>query len=492
MENIGKKVKHGIKWQFVTNIFGQAIYLINGVVLARILGPKDFGIYGMSLVLSNFIFMFWNLGLNAALIQRKELEKKDLDTAFSLSIIMGLTCFIIVWFLAPFLAVFFKEPLACTIARIIGITFIFYALDRIPTALLMRNLRFKENTLVGLANPIIYGLVAIPLALSGFGPLSFAWGVVLGTFAVVLGRIILGLKLFQWRPKPVINRESTKHLFGFGVYIMLSDVLNYCFWNLQRIIAGRYFGATDLGYLTRSSNLSVMPLHKVHANVGTVLLPGFSGIQDNKEKIKNWFRKFTFFTYSIIAPPLLFMIFFPKILIVGVFGAKWAPSSPLLMWLALAVLISASTMYINNILQAIGKPKLSFYVSFIRLIPFTILLLLSVKWGIKGIAMVLFVDSIIAILCYVIAAQTHKTISFMDIIISSWEPILVSFVSCALVYILKPLITNMPLNPEMQLLAIAILFGTILLPYYLLRYFKKSFIVYLGFDIRKVAAITSN
>ncbi len=172
-ETIAKKVKHGIKWQFVTNIFGQIIYFVNGVILARILSPKDFGIYGMALVLSSFVFMFWNLGLNAALIQRKDINKNHLDTAFTLSILMGITCFVIVWFMAPFLASFFKEPIVAKIARIIGLSFIIYALDRVPTALLTKNLHFKVITLTGLANPVIYGLVAVPLALLGFGPIRY-------------------------------------------------------------------------------------------------------------------------------------------------------------------------------------------------------------------------------------------------------------------------------------------------------------------------------
>ena len=86
----------------------------------------------------------------------------------------------------------------------------------------------------------------------------------------------------------MMDKESARHLLGFGVYIMMTDILGYFFNNLQNIITGRYFGASDLGYFTRASHLSFMPLQKVQENVGNVLLPAFSGIQDNKERmIKN-------------------------------------------------------------------------------------------------------------------------------------------------------------------------------------------------------------
>ena len=489
MENIGRKVKHGIKWQFITNILGQAIYLANGIILARILTPRDFGIYGMALVLSNFVFMFWNLGLNAAIIQRKDIDKKHLDTAFTLSILMGVTCFAIVWFVAPVLALFFKEPQVCKIARIVGLTFIIYALDRVPSALLNKNLHFKEVTLTGLANPIIYGLTAIPLALLGFGPISFAWGIVLGAFGVMLGKIIWGLKLFSWRPNPIIDRRSARHLFGFGVFIILSDILNYFFINLQRIMAGKFFGAVELGYFTRANNLSFMPLQKVQTNVTNVLLPAFSSIQDNREKIRSWFRKFNFFTYAIISPPIIFFIFFPNEFISGVFGEKWLLSAPLLIWMSASVMLSACYIYLQNIMKALGKPHLPFMINLAIFVPFVGLLLLSAQYGILGIAIALFITSFLGLACNVSVLQFHRILSMRDILLSSIEPILISLGACLLALPVKSYILNINFIPEIKLIIIGSVFIIILTPYYIFRYFKKSYVKYLEFDIKEVMKI---
>jgi PST family polysaccharide transporter len=489
MQEIAKKVKRGIRWQFITNILGQAIYLVNGVILARILNPRDFGIYGMALVLSNFIFMFWNLGLNAAIIQRKDVDKKHLDTAFTLSILMGITCFVIVWFAAPLLAMFFKEPVVSRIARIVGITFIIYALDRVPSALLNKNLHFKAIALTGLANPVIYGLVAIPLALLGFGPISFAWGIVLGAFGVMLGKIIWGLKLFPWRPNPMIDRKSAKHLLGFGVFIILSDILQYFFINFQRIIAGRFFGAIDLGYFTRASNLSILPLQKIQTNVRNVLLPAFSGIQDNREKIRNWFRKFNFFTYAIISPPIIFFIFFPGEFISGIFGEKWLPAAPLLIWMSASVMLSASYMYFQNIMKALGKPHLPFAINLGVFIPFVILLLVGAKHGILGVAIALFAATIIGFISNVSVLQFNKILSVKDIAISAIEPILISLGACLITFSVKSCVLNTQFISEVKLIVIASIFGIILLPYYIFRYFKRSYVNYLGFDIKKVIKI---
>jgi len=485
-EHLSRKIKHGIKWQFITNLLGQAVYFGNGIILARILSPKDFGIYGMSLVLSDFVFMFWNLGLNAAIIQRKEISKKHLDTAFTLYIIMGVACFLITWIFAPLLAVFFKEPIVCSISRIIALTFLIYALDRIPTALLTRGFNFKVITLTGLANPVIYGLVSITLAILGFGPVSFAWGVVLGTLGVSIGKIIIGLRLYSWRPTIIVDKKCAKHLLGFGVFIMLADIANYFFGNLQKIITGKFFGAVELGYFTRSYNLSLMPLQKVQANVSNVLLPAFSGIQDNKEKIRNWFRKFNFFTFSIISPPMIFFIFFPNDIIVGLFGSKWSASSPLLVWLSVSVMLGSSGLYCQNILRAIGKPHLPLIISVIVFVPFVLLLLIGSTWGILGIAISLAISSFIGFVSYILVMRINKILTVKDILISSVEPILVSISASGPVFLIKPFIYKKDFIPEISLVFMVCIFVTFLLPYYLIRYFKKNFISYLNFNIKEV------
>ncbi len=395
MSVIAKKVKHGIKWQVISNIAGQSIYFINGIVLARVLSPKDFGLWGMSQLISNFAFMFWDLGLNSAIIQKKDINDNDLNTVFSFCLITGFVCFAFIWFAAPFMAGFFKEPIIVLLARLLGVLFLIYALDRVPTALLSRDLHFKKIGIVGIVNPAIYGAVTIPLALLGFGPKSFAIGLLAGTMVMAFMRVYWGFKLFSWRPKILIDKLAAKQLFGFGIFVTMTNIINYFLGNLQRIITGKYFGAIDLGYLERATTLGAMPQQKINASIGGVLLPAFSNIQDDKKKIKVWFQKFNFFTYAIIAPVLILFIFFPKEVIAGLFGQKWIPSSPLLQWLSAMVLVTASTMYFTNIISAIGKPHIIFTISTLRLIPFIILLLFSIKWGIHGVVIAMFLNGLI-------------------------------------------------------------------------------------------------
>jgi len=489
VRHLSRKIKHGIKWQLITNLSGQAIYFINGIILARILSPKEFGIYGMAQIISNFTFMFWNLGINSAIIQKKNVTEEDLETAFSISFIMGIVSFVIISASAFYLAGFFKEPIVAPLTLLIGTTFLIYAFDRIPSALLGRNLQFKQTSLIGLANPVVYTLVTVPLALLGFGAFSFAWGIIAASLTMMAMRIRYSIKFYQWRPRFKIHKGSVKPLLNFGLFVTFQSLINFTFSNLQRVLTGKYFGAEDLGQFNRAANLSNMPLSKISENVGVVLMPAFSSIQDRKAKIIDWFKKFNFFTYCIISPFLFFCLFFPRETIEGIFGTKWLPAAPLLFWFSLASFFSVSDIFFFSILNGIGKPHTNFYVRLILLFPFIGSVLFSLRWGLNGVVVVLFLNSVLLFICSVFLLQRYKLVTFYDYFLSCFEPILVSgIVGFMMVCIFK----NGGIflcAPELKIILLATIFMLIITPYYLFRWYKKSFITYLNFDLKEVVKL---
>lgn len=489
MEGITEKIKRGIKWQFTTNLLGQAIFFLNGVILARIMEPKDFGIYAMSQVLTGFIVTFWNMGLNSALIQKKEINDSHLNTVFSISLLMGLLCFTVTWLCAPLLASFFHQNELIILTRISAFAFIINSLDRIPSALLSRNLKLKENSIVNLASPIIYPLVAIPLALNGFGPLSFVYGVLAGAFGMMSIKLYWGFTLFKWKPKLEFKIKEAKELLSFGIFSALANITDFFANNIQQILTGKFLGAVELGFYNRGSNLSYLPAEKVNANVSSVLLPGFSKIQEDKHKIRDWFRKFNFFTYAIISPILLTFIFFPHEVIIGIFGIKWAAASIVLQWLSVSAILNASNVYFSNIIQSVGKPHFLFYINLVKLILLTLGLSIGLHWGIKGICIVLAIQGLLSLLINLFVHNSTGLVFASDFLLSVIEPVCISVlsgISASLLYHLFPL---PGVIPEIQLCYICTLFSAFILSYYSYRWFKNDKISYLGFSLKEIVKI---
>ncbi len=483
MSSLSSKIKYGIKWQAIFSMASQVLYFINGVILARILGPKEFGVYGMAQVVSSFVWMFWQLGLNAAIVQRKDINEKHLQTAFTISVIMGFLCFGITWISAPFIANFFKEPQVRILTRIIAFTFIIYSFDRIPSALLSRNLKFKEAAIPGLLNAILYPVVAIPLAIIGFGAQSFVWGVIAGALGMVGVRYYWLFKYFSWRPQILIDKKSAKELLSFGIFLTLTNILNFFLWNLQKIITGRYLGASELGYLNRAANLSAMPLQKLNTTVGNVLLPAFSKIQEDIDRIRDWFRKMNFFSYTLAAPFLIFFAFFPDCFIATIFGTKWIPAAKLLIFTSFNTLLGIPNFYWINIINSKGLPYMVFYMNLVRLPIFLTSLFIGVKFGIKGVVIALSVDAIIKLIFTLFVLHKYIGLYVKDFIISIFEPVGISLLFAIILLFLRYTILS-TIAYWGQLLCLSFLFFVSIFIYYFYRWKYNSHIDYLHFDIK--------
>jgi len=483
---LAKKIKHGIKWQAIISVASQVIYFINGVILARILGPKEFGIYGMAQIVSSFVWMFWQLGLNAAIVQRKEIDRAHLDTAFTISVVMGIICAIITWFSAPFIADFFNEPKVIPLTRVIALTFIIYSLDRIPSALLGRELRFKEAAIPGLLNAFLYPIVAIPMALMGFGAMSFVWGVVAGAVGMLLVRYYWLFKYFDWRPRIGFDKKSAKDLLGFGVFLTLTNILNFFLWNLQKIITGKYLGATDLGYYNRAANLSSLPLKKIYSLVGSVLLPTFSRIQDNHEKLRDWFRKFNFLTYVVISPPLIYFMFFAKPFIYFVFGDKWVESAWILRFTSFWGLLSIPTFYWTNMLNAKGHPNVLFGINVIRLPVLAVSLFVAIRYGLKGVVYTIFGNSIFTFLLFVYSVKRFISLPFRDHLISLFEPLVINTIAAVMGWLVGSVISS---NELVSFFLGTALFSGVVLMYYIVRWFKYPYLGLLKVNVRELVRV---
>ncbi|WP_456325499.1 lipopolysaccharide biosynthesis protein [Desulfonauticus submarinus] len=481
---LSKKIKHGIKWQAIISVFSQVLYFVNGVILARILGPKEFGIYGMAQIISSFVWMFWQLGLNAAIVQRKEIDRSHLDTAFTISLFMGIICAILTWVSAPYVAHFFHEPKVVPLTRVIAITFVIYAFDRVPRSLLGRNLKFKEAAIPGLLNAIIYPLVAIPLALKGFGAMSFVWGIVAGAMGMVFLHYYWLFKYFDWRPRIYFDKKSAKDLLGFGVFLTMTNILNFFLWNLQKIVIGHNLGAEELGFYNKAANLSSLPVGKINSVLGNVLLSAFSKIQDDVNKMRDWFKKFNFLAYSLVSPFLIFFLFFPDVVILSLFGIKWKGSIWILRFTSIWSLIGLSGMFWVNMINAKGKSNVLFVMSLIRLPVLFFILSIGLKLGIKGIIYGLLLNSILTFVMFLFVVIKIVKICFYDFLFSVIEPVSLN-VSIGIVdyFLWKCLFPVSSYSLYIQLLLIVGFYVCCLFLYFLFRK-NNPYVAYLGFNLK--------
>jgi O-antigen/teichoic acid export membrane protein len=188
---------HASKWNIGLSLIGQTLQFIFSVVMARLLVPGDFGVFGMAFVFIVFLQLFSQFGMGSALIQKTNLREEDLSSVFWLNLATGIILCVFFAASTPFIAIFFNQPILKKMGYLLSVGFIISAFSIVQGTLLAREMCFKKLSIAWLVSLFFSGISQIFMALAGFGVWSLVWGyIILGA----TNAILLWCNS-EWRPK---------------------------------------------------------------------------------------------------------------------------------------------------------------------------------------------------------------------------------------------------------------------------------------------------
>jgi O-antigen/teichoic acid export membrane protein len=402
--NLTKLTVFGILWTGISRLSTQLFRFVIIVILARLLTPEDFGIVGLAAIFLGFITTINELGLSAAIIQRKEIDEIHLSTTFWASVIMAIILFIIVILASPFVADFFQEDIVQPILIVTSIGLIIGTFTVVHHALLEKSLSFKKIAIAEVCAAVVSGMVSVFFAFSGYGVWSLVFGGLAGSFisVVILWRIV------AWRPELRFSFARFKELFGFGSHVMGSRVLNYIDSNMDYLVVGKLLGTSALGYYSFAYHLMMFPLNRVSTMVTRVTFPAFSTIQDDNETLRKGYLKVVRYISLITFPMLAGMFVVAPEFVVVVYGAKWAPMILPLQILCLAGALKAVGTTVGSVLLSKGRADIQFKWNVFTAIVVPIAVILGANYGIAGVAAAITVMTVL--LFPIIQMITNKLI----------------------------------------------------------------------------------
>ena len=388
-ETVGADKRHlreravkGVMWTGTSQVVTQLLQFSFVIVLARILSPKDFGTVGMALIFTGLISMVNELGLAAAIIQKKEIKEDHLSTAFWSSVSIGILACLISLVAAPFVASFFKREILEKIVMVLSAGFVLNSLGVIHKTIFHKNLDFKRISIVEMLSVLFYGMTSITLSLLGFG----VWSLVSGYLVSSAAEVLLFWLFLNWRPKLIFNISSFRELFGFGINVWFFNFINYGRENIDYFAIGRFLGATPLGLYTLAYTLANLPRRKLSTIITRVTYPAFSKIQDQNEMLSKVYVKTVSFISFITFPLLAGLIVIAPEFIRTVYGTKWMPMVLTLQLLCVAGMLYSIGTTVGSIYLAKGRPDLQLKISIVALICLAIFVFIGVRFGVNGVA----------------------------------------------------------------------------------------------------------
>lgn len=390
--SLKQKAVSGLLWSFIDNSANLGITFIVGIILARLLGPKEFGLVGMIGIFIAISSSFIDSGFATALIQKKNCTEKDFSTVFYFNLAMGISLFWILFFSASYISHFFNEPQLKTIVQVLGIVLVIDSLTIIQRIILTKRIDFKLQTKISIVSSIISGSIGITMAYKGFG----VWSLVSRQICQTTTNSLLLWISNRWKPLLVFSKESFLQLFFFGYKLLISGLIDTIYRNSYYLVIGKYFSAQELGFYARADQFRNLPSSNLQNIVGRVSFPVLSSIQDDIPRLKEAYIKLIKSSMFITFILMLGMAAITKSLVLSLLGDQWEPAIIYLQLLCFAGMLYPLDALNLNMLQVQGRSDLFLRLEIIKKILAIPIILIGIEWGIEAMILGMIVNAFIS------------------------------------------------------------------------------------------------
>ncbi len=388
-EELREQTITGMIWSFIERFGSMLLQFIANIILARLLTPNDFGLIGMIMVFIAISNTLVDSGFSAALIQKKEVTQKDYSTIFFLNIILSVFLFGLLFVTAPMIADFYHQHQLIYMLRILGVILILNAFNIIQNTQLIRKVDFKKIAKINVVATFLACLLAIVLALKGFG----VWSLVVQMIAIAFLKSLFLWIWNTWRPSFIISLNSLKTLFGFGSKLLFSALLDTLYNNLQSLIIGKVFSVRDLGFYSQAMKLSDVPVSSLSGVVTQVTFPVFAKLQNDLVKMKSAVQKSLKSLVFVNFPLMVLLIIIAKPLFIILFTEKWNEAIPYFQILCLSGMLLTMHVTNLNILKATGRSDIFFKLEIVKKVIGISALFIGIQFGIMGMLYAMVVTS---------------------------------------------------------------------------------------------------
>lgn len=341
----------GIGWSSIDSIANQGITFLVGLVLARLLGPEEYGLIGIITIFVNLFNTIVDSGFSNALIRKKESTEDDYNTVFITNLVLSVVLGISLFLSAPIIAKFFKQTALIPISKVMSTIVVINAFAIIQRTNLVKKIDFKTQTKASLISSLSSGAIGIIMAVMGYG----VWALVGQQLSRQLLNTISLWFYNRWIPKMRFSKKSFKELFSFSWKLLLSQLITSLWNEVNHIVIGRCYSSQALGQYTRSHQFASIFSSNLTSIIQRVSFPVLSSIQDEKERMKQAYRKIIKITMFVAFCCMFVLAAVSKPLIYVLIGEKWDEAASYLPLLCFMLVLYPIRAINTNMLQVCGR-----------------------------------------------------------------------------------------------------------------------------------------
>ncbi|OGM33240.1 hypothetical protein A2803_00110 [Candidatus Woesebacteria bacterium RIFCSPHIGHO2_01_FULL_44_21] len=404
-----RKTLWGVTWVGAFRALTRFIAFVRTIVLARILSPAQFGIFGIASLTITFLEILMETGINVVLVQKKKGINEYLNTAWVVSILRGCLISLILVVLAPFASSFFNSPESRNLVYLISLVSLIRGFINPAIVRFQKELRFGTEFWFRFVVFAVDSGVAVLVSLVTQSSVGIVWGLIAGA----LLELVMSFVFVSPRPSLEFNSVKLREILSKGKWVTGAGFFQFLFRQGDDGVVGRFLGETSLGIYQVAYKICSMPISEVTDVFGRVMFPTYVKLSIDSHRLRQVFIKITVVIVSVATLLGLTLFVFGEDLIKIFLGEQWLPAVPLVRVLSVFGVIQAVTNSMNSLLLALEKQKYITFVTLVSILGLGVTIVpLTLNYGLTGTVWAPLIGAIVGLpleIWFVTRALKQKT-----------------------------------------------------------------------------------
>ena len=400
-------VTSGVAWSVAEKIGSALLQAVVSIVVANAIMPMDMGIMAVLTVFTTLAQVVVDSGFSQTLIRKATPTAEEYRAVFRFNILSSLILYALLTILSPIVSRYYSWPMLATVAPVLFLLLPLNALCVIQNTIMVREFRFAQLSTITFTASLISGLIAIVMALTGFG----IWSLVGQRVSMMAIRAAMLWWKSSWRPRSATRASSLREMAPYSLRLMTTDIINALYNNIAQLFIGNIYSGSVLGYFNQAQKLKDMPVNSTMQSVQSVTFPALSKIGDNETKFSEGYRRVVMLTAFMMFPIMAGLIATAEDIYTLLLKQRWHPAIPYFRILCVVGFFYPIAVVAYNILKVKSNGGIILRLEIIKKLIMTVILIVTIPRSVTAIAWGLVVAAAIEMVLNFASTLRYTTFS---------------------------------------------------------------------------------
>ena len=379
---MSKRVASGVAWNIAEKIGSTLLQAIVSIIVANRIMPDDMGIIAVLTVFVTLSQVVIDSGFSQTLIRKANATAEDFKAVFRFNLIASVALYAILTATTPWVASYYGWELIRKVAPVLYLLLPLNALCVIQNTIMVKEFRFAQLSTIIFFSSLISGILAIVMALTGFG----IWSLVGQRVSMMATKAILLWWKSPWRWRSDIRTGSLKEMTPYSLRLIATDMITAIYNNIAQLFIGKIYSADMLGYYNQAQKLKDMPVNATMQSIQSVTFPALAKISDNPTTFDEGYRRVLMLTAFIMLPVMTGLIATADDIYMLLLKPQWHPAIPYFRVMCLIGIFYPISAIAYNVLKVRSNGAIILRLEIIKKVIMTIILATTIPISVMAIA----------------------------------------------------------------------------------------------------------